>query len=94
MAFGFQIYDSAGTLRFDSTDVTWNQVDFFTVSAGGSVSNSYSQIVGKSVAVGQIMIDPPLETRRADAHTVTVSGGTVSVSGGSEDVYIIVLVKG
>ena len=94
MSFGFQIYDSGGTLRFDSTDVTWNQVAFYTVAASGSDSRTLSQIGGKTVAIGQIMVDPDLENRQAVAHTVSISGTTITVSGGSEDVYILVLVKG
>lgn len=94
MAFGFKLWDPSGTLRFDSTDVTWNQVDFFQVNANATVTRTYSQISGNSVAVGQIMIDPPLGTRKAVAHDVTVSGTTVTISGGSENVYILVLVKG
>lgn len=94
MSFGFQIFDASGVLRFDSTDVTWNQVTFYSVAAGGSDSRSIPQIGGKSVAIGQIMVNPPLTDRKAVAHTVSVSGTTVTVSGGSETVYIIVLVKG
>jgi len=94
MSFGFQIFDANGILRFDSTDVTWNQVTFYTVAANGSDSRDIPEISGKAVAVGEIMIDPPLTTRKAVAHNITVNGTTVSVSGGSEDVYIIVLVKG
>lgn len=94
MSFGFQIFDSGGTLRFDSTDVTYNQVAFYSVSGGSSDSRSIPQIGGKTVAVGQVMIDPPLLDRKAVAHSISVSGTTVSVSGGSESVYIIVLVRG
>jgi len=94
MSFGFQIFDANGVLRFDSTDITWNQVTFYTVAADGSDSRVIPQISGKAVAIGQIMIDPPLTDRKATAHTISVNGTTVSVSGGSEDVYIIVLVKG
>jgi len=94
MSFGFQIFDAGGVLRFDSTDVTWNQVTFYSVAADSSDSRDVPQIGGKTVAVGQIMIDPPLETRKALAHTINISGTNISVSDGSEDVYIIVLVKG
>mgnify|MGYP001130320236 CR=1 FL=1 len=94
MSFGFQIFDANGVLRFDSTDITWNQVTFYTVAAGGSDSRVIPELSGKAVAINQIMIDPPLFDRKAVAHTVSVNGTTVDISGGSEEVYIIVLVKG
>lgn len=91
--YGMNVFNSLGGLTYSTSDVTWNQVDFFFVSGGSSVSNTYPVISGKEVLTSQIFINsPPLE-RRALAHNVTVSGTTVSVSGGSESVYILVLIR-
>lgn len=91
MTFGLGVYKASGTLAFSSDDVTWNQVDFLYVAGGGSVSHDYPILSGREVLTVQMMIDAPPTTRKAIAHTVTVSGTTVSASGGSENTYILVL---
>jgi hypothetical protein len=93
MPFGLDIYRASGRLAYSSVDVTWNQVDFFLVTANGSVQNSYPVLAGKEVLVTQIMIDPPPIDRRALAHTITVSGALVTASGGSENCYVLVLMR-
>jgi hypothetical protein len=99
MAHGLQIYSSTGSLKYSSTDVTWNQVDYFTVTAlpsPQSVTNTYPVIIGKEVLVLQLLIDAPPTNRRAVAHTITKetgNTGTVTVSGGSENALILVLMR-
>jgi len=91
MAFGLNIFDSGGDVTYSTTDVTWNQVDFFQVNGGSSASKTYPFISGRAVLTAQFFIDGPPSTRAATAHTVSVSGTNVTVSGGSENAYIIVL---
>lgn len=93
MAFGFKVADSSGTTVYDTTSITWNQVDIFTVARNGSTTKSYSYISGLEKLAVQLFIDPPLTDRKAVAHTVSWSGTTLSISGGSEDVLIVVLAR-
>lgn len=93
MTFGMNVMNSAGGLTYSSTDVTWNQVDFLYVGGYGSVSHNYPVLSGKEVLLVQMMIDQPPVDRRALAHNVTISGTTVSASGGSENTYILVLMR-
>lgn len=93
MAFGLELRDSANTVTFSSASVTWNQVAFFAVAANGSASNNYSVLSGRTVLALQVQINAPPLTRKATAHTITVNGTNVSVSGGSEAAYILVLMK-
>jgi len=93
MSFGLDIFESGGDLTYSTSDVTWNQVDFFQVNAGGSASNSYPSISGRSVLTAQFWINGPPANRKAIAHSITVSGTNVSASGGSEDAYVMVLMK-
>ena len=93
MSYGLEIFASNGNSVYNSDDVTWNQVDFFSVSGGSSASNSYSVLSGRDVLVQQVQINSPPLTRKALSHTISVSGTTVSVSGGSENAYILVLMK-
>jgi hypothetical protein len=91
--YGMNVFNSVGTLTYSTSDVTWNQVDFFYVAGSGSVSNSYAVLSGNEVLTAQMFVNSPPSTRRALAHTITVSGTTVSVSGGSEAVYVLVLMR-
>jgi len=93
MTFGMNVFKSDGSLAYSTDDVTWNQVDFFYIGASGSVSNNYASISGRETLLVQMFINPPPSDRRAIAHSMSVSGTTVSVSGGSEAAYILVLMR-
>jgi hypothetical protein len=105
---GLAVYNSSQELIYSSADVTWNQVDYFEVTAsvnGSFVVKNYTTIIGKEVLVLQILIDAPPTTRRAIAHTITynntgaynsatgLGGGSVKVTGGSEKAFILVLMR-
>lgn len=95
---GLEVYSASSQLIFSSADVTWNQVDYFTVAAlpaPQSVTNTYPAIVSKEVLVLQLLTDAPPTNRRAVAHTITknTTTGTVTVAGGSENALILVLMR-
>jgi hypothetical protein len=91
--YGLNLFSGDGHLTYSTDDVTWNQVDFFMVAGGGSASNDYPILSGKEVLTAQMFINAPPLDRKALAHNITVSGTNVSVSGGSESVYVIVLMR-
>ena len=93
MSYGLNLFHSTGTLSYSSTDVTWNQVASFQVNANASSSVSYPVLSGREVQVVQMFIDPPPSNRKALAHTISVSGTTVNVSGGNENALIMVLMR-
>lgn len=93
MSFGLEILNSSSKITYTTTDVTWNQVDFMYVSGGGGVTKDFPALLGREVLCVQILIDPPPINRRAIAHNIYVSGTTVSVGGGSENAYILVLMR-
>ena len=93
MSFGANFFNASGAGTYSSADVTWNQVDFLFVPGGGSVSAVYPVIAGREVLTSQMFIDAPPVDRRAVAHTVAVSGTTVSASGGSENTFLLVLMR-
>ena len=93
MAYGLNLYHSTGALAYSSSDATWNQVAAFQVNANASSSTAYSVLQNRTVQVVQMFIDPPPTDRKATAHTISVSGTTVSVSGGNENVLILVLMR-
>lgn len=93
MTFGLGVFKAAGSLAYSSADVTWNQVDMLYVPRGGDVWKNYPVLAGREVLCTQMMINPPPIDRKAMAHTVTVSGTSVHVSGGSENTYVLVLMR-
>ena len=93
MAYGLNLFHSTGALTYSSSDVTWNQVAAFQANASQTYTNSYPVISGKTVQVVQMFINPPPTDRKAVAHTVSVSGANVTVSGGNETSFIIVLMR-
>lgn len=93
MSQGIEIRDQYGTLTYSTADVTWNQVDYFYVPANVTVSNVYPSLEGREFLAFQIFIDPPPLDRRAFAHTITRNGTQIVVSGGSENAYILVLMR-
>jgi hypothetical protein len=93
MAHGLELFSNAGGLVYSSQDVTWNQVDFFPVAANGSEFKNYPVLQGRAVLTVQMFVNPPPNDRKAIAHNVVVSGTSVSVSGGTESAYILVLMR-
>jgi hypothetical protein len=93
MSQGLNVYNRSGGLLYSTADVTWNQVDFFLVDGYSSSSRNYSVISGKEVLVTQCFVNPPPLDRKAIAHTIVVSGTNVTVNGGSESAYIMVLMR-
>ena len=93
MAYGIELFNSSGVTTFSSTDITWNQVAAFQVNGGASSSASYPAISGRTVLVSQMFINAPPTDRKALAHTISVSGTTVTISGGNETVFILVLMQ-
>jgi len=93
MSHGLAVFKSNGALIFSSASVTWNQVDMLFVAGGGSVNNNYSILAGRETLAVQVLIDPPAITHASIAHTISISGTNVSVSGGSVNAYIIILMR-
>jgi hypothetical protein len=93
LSSGVKMFSAAGDLDYSSTDATWNQVDFFSVAANGSTTKTYPVLSGRTVLTLQVQINAPPLTRKATSHTISASGTSVSVSGGSEAAYILVLMK-
>lgn len=93
MSQGLNVYNRSGGLLYSTADVTWNQVDFFLVSGYSSSSRNYPVLSGREVIATQCFVNPPPLDRKAIAHTIAVSGTNVTVYGGSENVYIMVLMR-
>jgi hypothetical protein len=93
MSFGLAVFNAAGGMTYSSDDVTWNQVDFFRVDGGSSASKDYPVLAGREVLTAQMFVNAPPTDAKATAHTVTVSGTTVSATGGSEASYILVMMR-
>jgi len=91
--FGVNIMSGTGRLIYSTAVVTWNQVDFFYLPGGQTFSKFYQVLVGKEVLVTQLFVNPPPLDRAAVAYTISSSNGTVTLSGGSEAVFVLVLMR-
>lgn len=91
----FEVNDSDGALVYDSDSVTWNQIGYFFVGSNSSYTSiPFPFVENRETLVTQILVNSPPTTRRAIAHTVTWNPDfSVSVSGGSEDSYVLVLYR-
>lgn len=93
MTQGIRLFRAGGTMVYSSDSVTWNQVDYFYLPAGGSVNNSYPVIDGKECQVMLFFVSAPPANMKAVAPTSTVTGTTVSISGGTVAVYALVMMR-
>lgn len=93
MSHGLLIYKNNGVVTYSTEDVTWNQVGVLYCPANGSAAQTFPALTGKEVLTAQIPINPPSLSSRTYAHTVTVSGTSISASGGNTDAYILVLMR-
>ena len=91
--YGLNVFNTNGSLGYSSDDITWNQVDLFYVGSYGSVTNTYSVLSNREARAIQILINAPALDRKSIAHTISIIGNTVTVSGGSEEAYIVVLMR-
>ena len=94
MADGLQVNNSAGNTIFDSSSITWLQVDQFTVAANTTVTKNYSTLSGFNVIAQQQMVGVPANNQESFAPKISVTGTSVTVApySGQSSVRVIVLV--
>lgn len=93
MSHGLEVFKNSGALTYSTDEVTWNQVGVLHCLANGSVTGTFPVLEGKELLTVQVPINPPSLSSRTYAHTITVSGTTISVSGGNTDAYILILMR-
>ena len=95
MSHGLALYSAAGTLIYSTVDITWNQVDYFTVAGGSSVSKNYTDVLppGMTLAVQICFVDDIPSSTTAIAHTVDINGYSLYVSGGNQTTAVLVLAQ-
>ena len=95
MAYGMELFRSSWCFwTYSSTDATWNQVASFHGQRWGFAAALLTLLSAVVPAlVTQMFINAPPTDRKALAHTISVSGTTVTVSGGNETVFILVLMR-
>ena len=93
MSHGLKIYKNNGAITFSTDEVTWNQVGVLLCPANGSASETFPVLAGKEVLTVQIPINPPSLSSRTYAHTITISGTSISASGGNTAAFILVLMR-
>ena len=94
MPDGLQVRNAAGDTIFDSSSVTWLQVDQFTVAANATVTNNYTTLAGFNVIAQQQMVGVPANNQESFAPKISITGTSVTVApySGQSSVSVIVLV--
>lgn len=78
---------------FSSNDIVWSQVDIFEIAANGSATKTYDFLTGWEKFVVQTFMDAPPSDRKMLQHTVTWSGNTVTLTGGSVKTLVSVFAR-
>ena len=93
---GFVIMNPrTGLPWFGSNDITWSQVDFFTVAAGGDVTKDFSYLAGWEKLVTQAFMDAVPSGRKMQQCNIAWSNGetTLRVYGGTETTLVLVYAR-
>lgn len=93
MTFGIKIWGPDGTVWMDSSLVTWNIIEQFTVDAAGDVTKSYADYDGYSFLVIQIPLEVPKVDDYTYEKTISVTGTSIRIYGGNQKASILVLAR-
>ena len=93
MSYGVQIFSPVGSLWMDSNTTTWNLVEVFTVAAGAAATRAYPELNGRAFLVVQIPLEVPKVEDYTYEKSTSVSGYTITVSGGNQAASILVLAR-
>ena len=91
--FGFEVFNSKRKKIYSSSSIAWNQVDMFLANANSSVNKSYPYLRGRILRATQMFINPPPPDKEALAHNIAIQGTNISVSGGNQDAYVMVVMQ-
>jgi hypothetical protein len=79
MAYGFEIYESDGSLRFSSLDQTWTVLGYYKTPA--NTSQTYTNVpVMNTRLVTRQMLNQVTGDDEAYVHTYTLSGSTLTTT--------------
>ena len=92
MTMGLQISNADGVVFFDTDTITWNFLGSFTASSSGATSANFPAISTVSETLVQLsFIDEAPGNQEAYNHNVSISGTTVTASGGNSKTLVVVL---
>lgn len=80
MSYGFEVYNSAGTLVYSTNSVTWMQVDSFYVGAGQTITKSYPEFEGWTLQAFIELIDQPPDSQEHYAPISNIAGTSVTIA--------------
>lgn len=79
MNYGFEVYNSSGSLVYSTSSITWMQVDSFSVSANQTINKSYPEFNGWTLKAFIELIDQSPSNQEHYSPIATVSGTSVTV---------------
>jgi hypothetical protein len=95
MSYGMEIFDSAGTETFSTTDSTWTLLGVYTSNADTSTNHTGVPIMTTRI-VTRTMVDQISGDDESYVHTFSLSGSTLTTTApsASETVKTIFMVFG
>lgn len=91
MTYGIRIFKQNSQLVYDSSSVTWNQVDSFLLAANTGLTQDYPQLQGLNKLALISLINSPPTTQRCISPVTGFSGNTLNITAGNVDSIITVL---
>ena len=92
MSLGIELRTPSGQVFYSSDTITWNIIASSVVGAGAALTLSYPIMsLMTEFSIFRSFVNNIPDNQKAIAHTATVSGTSVSVSGGNVDMLITLL---
>jgi len=93
MTYGIRIFRQDGKLTYDSSSVTWNQVESFIVPANTSLTKQYPLLQNATVLVQISLINSPPFDQRCIAPDAIFTGTLLNITAGNAAAIISVLTQ-
>lgn len=91
--FGMQIMDASGHVRLDTSKQTWSYAGYFNAPANTTTSRTFPHVAGMTLIAQQHLLNDLPMDQKVISHTLSVSGNTVTASGGNKESIVVVLAQ-
>lgn len=91
MAHGLILRNSDGVVALDTSKHTWSYLGYFIAPAGQTTLRTFNVISGMTLIAQQHLLNDIPDNQEIVVHTLSISGGTVTASGGTRDSIVTVL---
>ena len=91
--FGMQIMNESGFVTLDTSKQTWSYAGYFEAPANVSTTRTFPHVVGMTLIAQQHLLNDLPMNQKVITHTLSVSGNSVTASGGNKASIVVVLAQ-